>query len=171
MHIHCLLSKTNAQSHTFFTLQVEIHLTRYKHWFQDPNVTLHPRNRETLVIAQFRNPYDWLEAMRDRPHHAPRHLDVDWREFLTTPWTMDRIGLDLNITSNATLCQQHFRFNQINSCVKAPLPREAYENIRMSRHQPIYELKQDGSGEPFDSIRNQANSRQDSKGHWNPLQM
>jgi hypothetical protein len=134
------------------SLDVEIHLTRYKHWFQDPNVTLHPRNRETLVIAQFRNPYDWLEAMRDRPHHAPSHLDVDWREFLTTPWTMDRIGLDLNITSNATLCQQHFRFNQINSCVKAPLPREAYENIRMSRHQPIYELKQDGSGEPFDSI-------------------
>ena len=136
----------------FCTLQVEIYLTRYKHWFQDPNVTLHPRNRETLVIAQFRNPYDWLEAMRDRPHHAPRHLDVGWREFLTTPWTMDRIGLDLNITSNTTLCQEHFRFNQINSCVKEPLPREAYENNRMSRHQPIYELKQDGSGEPFDSI-------------------
>ncbi len=62
--------------HIFLNLQVEIYLTRYKHWFQDPNVTLHPRNRETLVIAQFRNAYDWLEAMRDRPHHAPIQHDT-----------------------------------------------------------------------------------------------
>lgn len=113
---------------------------------------MHPLTRETLVIAQFRNPYDWLEAMRDRPHHSPNHLDVGWQQFLSTPWTMDRIGSDLNITSNDTECQHGFKFNQINSCAKAPLPRESYENIHMSRHQPFYELKQDGSGEPFESI-------------------
>lgn len=115
-------------------------------------MTKYSRKRETLVIAQFRNPYDWLEAMRDRPHHAPDHLDVEWQEFLTKPWTTERIGKDLNVTSNTTLCQQDFQYNQINSCIKAPLPREAYPNIRMSRHQPFYELKQDGSGEPFESI-------------------
>lgn len=134
------------------TLRVELFLTRYKHWFQDPKLKIHPLKRETLVIAQFRNPYDWLEAMRDRPHHAPNHLDVEWQEFLTTPWNMERIGSDLNITSNKTLCRHGFLFNQINSCAKAPLPRETYENFRMSRHQPFYELKQDGSGEPFESI-------------------
>lgn len=65
---------------------------------------------------------------------------------------MERIGSDLNITSDETQCQHGFKFNQINSCAKAPLPRESYPNIRMSRHQPFYELKQDASGEPFQSI-------------------
>jgi hypothetical protein len=42
-------------------LKVERTLTRYKHWFQydNPDKYLH----DTLVIAQFRNPYDWFKAM------------------------------------------------------------------------------------------------------------
>jgi len=137
------------------SLLVENHLTRYKHWFQSPNTTRYRRERNTLVIAQFRNPYDWLEAMRIHPHHAPKHLNIEWQDFLQTPWTMERIGTDLNITSNTTRCHQDFLYNQIFSCSKEPLPREAYNGshpFHMSRHQPFYELKQDGSGMPFESI-------------------
>ena len=30
----------------------------------------------TLVIALFRNPYDWIEGMRRMPHHWPNHVDL-----------------------------------------------------------------------------------------------
>lgn len=115
--------------------------------------TVHPQRYNTLVIAMFRNPYDWLMAMQSRPHHAPAHLNMNhWDEFLTTPWTMDRIGLDLN-ASNFTLCKQGFRYSQIVSCVTAPLPQEYYNNTpRYSEDRPFYEMKQDGSGEPFANI-------------------
>jgi len=136
------------------SLRIERHLTRYKHWFQhpNPNQTIHRLRRNTLVIAQFRNPYDWLEAMRIHPHHSPEHLHLEWQEFLQRPWTMERIGLDLNITSNTTRCKEGFRYNEIVSCHVMPLPLEAYENIHCSRHQPYYELKQDGSGMPFANV-------------------
>lgn len=111
------------------------------------------RMRNTLVIAQFRNPYDWLEAMRTHPHHAPEHLNVEWQEFLQKPWTMERIGADLNITNETATCQQGFRYNEINSCTKQPLPPEAYNGyFYCSRHEPFYELQQDGSGKPFENI-------------------
>ena len=52
-----------------------------------------------------------------------------------------------------TTCQQGFRYNEIVSCNKEPLPPEAYNGyFYCSRHQPFYELKQDGSGMPFENI-------------------
>lgn len=32
--------------------------------------------QSTLVIALFRNPYDWIEGMRRIPHHWPNHVDL-----------------------------------------------------------------------------------------------
>jgi hypothetical protein len=114
-------------------------VTKYKH--------------DTLVIAQFRNPYDWLEAMRNVPHHCPAHMFMHWSEFLTKPWTTERIGLDLEITDDNAPCQMDFRFNEIVSCNYEPLPHAAYKHkLRYSEHQPIYELRQDGSGLPFSNI-------------------
>jgi hypothetical protein len=148
---------------------VEKHLSRYKHWFQTPTLS-HNYPHDTLVIAQFRNPYDWSKAMERVPHHAPAHLrtkrhanissstaENDWKVFLTKPWTMPRMGLDLEIIHNHTVdtakCQEEFHFNDINSCHLEPLPHEYYNyTLRYSEHQPFYEMRNDGSGLPYDNI-------------------
>jgi len=134
-------------------IEVRTKLTRYKHWFQYPAPYRYPH--ETLVITQFRNPYDWLKAMQHVPHHAPEHLeyrpDDRWMEFLTTPWTMDRIGTD-KIVNNTRRCQEHFEYKDIISCEVEPLPRNEYKKLDYSRHQPFYEMRNDGSGKPYDNI-------------------
>ena len=122
----------------------------YHFQFQYKNASKYPH--DTLVLAQFRNPYDWLEAMRNVPHHSPAHLKLKWEEFIEKEWSMPRIGLDLNMTEHDA-CQEDFDYNQINSCTVEPLPREVYgKKIRYSEHQPFYELRQDGSGKPFKNI-------------------
>lgn len=133
-------------------IEVRTKLTRYKHWFQYPAPYRYPH--ETLVIAQFRNPYDWLKAMQHVPHHAPDHLqyrpDDRWMEFLTSTWTMERIGSDK--INNTRRCQEHFEYKDIISCEVEPLPRSAYKKLDYSRHQPFYEMRNDGSGKPYDNI-------------------
>lgn len=128
-------------------------LTRYKHWFQYPNSTKYPH--DTLVLAQFRNPFDWFKAMQHVPHHAPLHYNLSWKEFLSKPWTMPRMGRDLDESVNHphTLCQEDFFYKDLVSCVVEPLPKSAYKHtLRYSEHQPFYEMNMDGSGRPYDSI-------------------
>lgn len=36
--------------------------------------------QSTLVVALFRNPYDWIEGMRRIPHHWPNHADFTPKE-------------------------------------------------------------------------------------------
>lgn len=128
-------------------------LTRYKHWFQEPVYDRYPH--DTLVVMQFRNPYDWLKAMQRVPHHSPAHLqyrDHDkWKQFLTTPWTMERIGLDRwdNLTEP---CQEHFQWKDLISCPVHPIPPEQIKEHSYSNHQPFYEMRNDGSGKPYDNI-------------------
>ena len=133
-------------------IEVRTKLTRYKHWFQYPAPYRYPH--ETLVIAQFRNPYDWLKAMQHVPHHAPDHLqyrpDDRWMEFLTSTWTMERIGTDK--VNKTRRCQEHFEYKDIISCDVEPLPRSEYKKLDYSRHQPFYEMRNDGSGKPYDNI-------------------
>lgn len=145
------------------TLTVKKSLTRYKHWFQYDNSSKYPH--DTLVLAQFRNPYDWLKAMEHVPHHAPAHLRTalkastddnhagnDWKVFLTKPWTTERVGADLLLHGNET-CQEDFHYRDVVSCTLEPLPHEAYPHkIRYSEHQPFYEMRNDGSGIPYDNI-------------------
>jgi len=134
------------------TLVVQRHLTRYKHWFQYPNASKYPH--DTLVLAQFRNPYDWLEAMRKVPHHSPSHIGLNWKEFVTKEWTTPRIGTDLNMTQKQMKegrCQEDFPYREIISCSLEPIPKESYKpKIRYSEHQPFYELKPDGT--PYKNI-------------------
>lgn len=125
-------------------------MTRYKHWFQYRNASKY--RHDALVIAQFRNPYDWLEAMREVPHHAPNHQLLHWSKFLTKPWTMNRTGLDIGMSRDSR-CQQDFLYHQIVSCNIEPLPQSSFDHkIRYSEHQPFYELHQDGSGKAFGNI-------------------
>ena len=117
------------------------------------------------MIAQFRNPYDWLKAMERVPHHAPNHLrtkeganassnesENDWRIFLSKEWTMNRVGKDLELLGNET-CQENFAFRDIISCIQEPLPRSYYQHkLRYSEQEPFYEMRNDGSGHAYANI-------------------
>lgn len=135
------------------SLTVKRTLTRYKHWFQDEKVAT-DRN-ETIVIAMFRDPYYWVDAMRRKPHHATDHIHLGWKEFVTKPWTMERVGKDLSIDeSNTTnvICQEKFRYHQIVSCHKRPYPDGHFGPNRIwSQHQPFYEMQYD-TGEPYGDL-------------------
>ena len=48
------------------SIPVNRQLTRYKHWFQDEHIVDNRVTNGTLVLAMFRNPFEWVEAMRAR---------------------------------------------------------------------------------------------------------
>ncbi|CAM9779813.1 unnamed protein product, partial [Ectocarpus sp. 13 AM-2016] len=129
-------------------------LCTWKHWFQD---RIHQDIRDgkrpcrqhqkcpacldtehTLVVAMWRNPYDWISGMHFNPHHAKAHRGVqDLSEFMTMPWIMqpeneERARKDALIKAKEEL-----------SCIDNFLPDEVLpckENDRSS----IYELDRDG---------------------------
>lgn len=111
-------------------------LFRFKHWWQSPSVAstttatttlpttlpLHNNNSNDtrtsssiqygIVIALFRNPYDWMEAMRTEPHHAIEHWDIvpnkplKWKEFMTKPWSLDRLKFQDWMTADLSILKQ-----------------------------------------------------------------
>jgi hypothetical protein len=60
---------------------------------------------------------------------------------------MDRDFLDLNVTleqkQNVHFCQEHFLYDDVISCHPRPYPTE------FSQHQPLYEMRNDASGQPL----------------------
>mmetsp|Transcript_26192 Transcript_26192/g.29935 ORF Transcript_26192/g.29935 Transcript_26192/m.29935 type:complete len:348 (-) Transcript_26192:220-1263(-) len=137
------------------TIPIKRRLTRYKHWFQDEKIGS-PIINQTLVLSMFRNSFEWTEAMRSKPHHAPMHMFIkNWKEFVTKKWSMDRVGKDLKMTEdekNLQLCQENFLYRDIISCHTRPYPPNAFNKTHYSEHQPFYEMRYDGSGLPFDNI-------------------
>jgi hypothetical protein len=139
------------------TLIVRDQLVRFKHWFQHDV----PNGRErvgTAVIAVFRDPYYWIEAMRLIPHHSPLHYQMRWEEFVKTPWTMPRLPSDFEERAKAEDprnigCQEYFNYEQVVSCRELPYP-EGYFNSTVPANfdRPQYELRDDGSGLPYGSI-------------------
>ena len=93
-----------------------------------------------------------------QPHHASEHLFLKWKEFVTKPWTMDRAGLDLEMSEeekkNPKACQEAFLYRDIVSCHLRPYhpDHHHFDKTYFSNHQPFYEMRYDGSGEPFDNI-------------------
>jgi hypothetical protein len=96
-----------------FLLQVTNTYKRYKHWFQEEDLLKVP-DKSAVVVAMFRDPYNWVEAMRVEPHHAHDHLQwyrppregerwktiarpLEWKEFVTKPWIGGRGSTDKNI--------------------------------------------------------------------------
>ena len=50
-------------------------------------------------------------------------------------------------------CQQNFPYRDIVSCVAEPLPPEDYNHtLRFSENKPFYEMRNDGSGVPYENI-------------------
>ncbi|CAJ1956501.1 unnamed protein product [Cylindrotheca closterium] len=135
------------------SIKVTTTFTRYKHWFQFPDYKRYKHN--TIVVAQYRNPYTWLKAMQKVPHHSPAHLayraDADWEAFLSKEWTMERIGND-RWPNQTEPCQQFFEWKDIISCQRYPIPKDEIKEHKFSDHQPFYEMRNDGSGEPYNNI-------------------
>lgn len=154
---HNCFPRSNTYSHLSqcfnHSIEVKTSLTRYKHWFQEPVYDRYPH--DTLVVMQFRNPYDWFKAMQKKPHHSPAHLkyrnDDQWKSFLTEPWTMERIGTD-RWPNRTEACQEYFEWKDLISCPKVPVPKSEYKIQKYSNHQPLYEMRNDGSGEPYANI-------------------
>lgn len=134
---------------------IDRHLTRYKHWFQAEDDRLAVK-KNTLVISMYRNVYDWTRAMISTPHHAPNHMHLEWREYLSKPWTMERVGKDLELTdeqkNDPHYCQQKFAYKDVISCLVRPYVDKKFEKTHYSEHQPFYEMRNDGSGKPYDNI-------------------
>ena len=158
-------------------ITVKRRLVRYKHWFQH-DVIPDVRVNGTLVIAQFRDPMLWVDGMRRKPRHAPMHCNLDWKDFVKTPWTMpERPKFDVetireieqnhSLHDNDTLppCQEYFEPHQIISCLLFPFTDEEDYRKYMkywrgdrpipklnTGRQPFYELKNDGSGNHYKDI-------------------
>ena len=132
------------------------HLTRHKHYFQYDDGGLRVNHNRTLVVAEFRDPYQWLLAMVEKPRRTTSHRRMDWHDFVTTPWTTPRAPTDQKYANmTGPVCQEHFEYHEVVSCEKYPNPDE-YMVYKTSRKReqtfPIYEMKRDGSGLPYDSV-------------------
>jgi hypothetical protein len=126
-------------------------LTRWKHWFQyEEDVDAF---NDLYVVAMFRNPYDWVELMRKVPYHSPLHVNMEWEQFVETPWTMPRSDRDLALNNNSNnrttsrqehrVCDQDFNYNEVVPCVASDAEHDNHAK---------YELRHDMSGEPYESI-------------------
>lgn len=124
-------------------------LTRHKHWFQfDDN----KKHNQTLVVAQFRDPYQWVLASMEKPRRSPAHSNMDWKTFLTTKWTTEREKSDEKFANETgKVCKERFKYHEIVSCAPEPYPGE-YFSKKGSNRSPWYEMRNDGSGMPYDSI-------------------
>eukprot|EP00550_Attheya_septentrionalis_P010856 CAMPEP_0198298980 /NCGR_PEP_ID=MMETSP1449-20131203/42937_1 /TAXON_ID=420275 /ORGANISM="Attheya septentrionalis, Strain CCMP2084" /LENGTH=367 /DNA_ID=CAMNT_0044000397 /DNA_START=196 /DNA_END=1296 /DNA_ORIENTATION=- len=169
---------TSELQKCFPSIPVKPRLIRWKHWFQD-DIGGYNAHEKTLVLAQFRDPYEWAEAMRKVPHHSPNHIGyggdykMEWKEFVNKPWTMKRRPVrDLNFTNRTVKgsCYEHFSYHELESCVEGSRDDPEYKALfdkttrlnvlghpidsahDFSAHKPIYELKRDGSGKAFSNL-------------------
>jgi hypothetical protein len=92
-----------------------------------------------------------------KPHHAPAHMFIkDWKQFVTKPWTMPRVGKDLDMSveekSKAFGCQEHFNYQDVISCHVRPYSDNYFNRTHYSEHQPFYELNTKELNRPFHNI-------------------
>ena len=119
---------------------------RHKHWFQR-----HEPQYDSVLVATFRNPYDWVTAMYDKhAYHAPHHLNFGWKDFVTTPWTLPNYTAPQNVTR----CWQDFLPDEIVPCLEAERPTEVLKESSnmIFEIRAAYELQNNGSGKPYKSI-------------------
>jgi hypothetical protein len=134
-------------------IQVKDAFTRRKHWFQTDDATI--RNESAVVIAMFRDPYDWVEAMHERPHHAHRHIKLKWHDFVTKPWIGPRGPADKVKMAKAKAkgyhieesgCLYNYTFDEVIPCS----PEDSHEIDGYSAY--MYELNHDLSNRAYASI-------------------
>ena len=149
-----------------FDIKVDNHYKRYKHWFQEDDIELVPE-QSAVVIVLFRDPFDWIEAMRVEPHHSPYHLKwikpyepdvkvkkltkpLGWKQFVTKPWVGKRGKADQFIRENKSIanvtCLDRYRYDEIKPC------SEEDSQIINGLANTKYENLHDGSGRAYPSI-------------------
>lgn len=123
--------------------------TRFKHLFQDEHLSEIPKN-SVIVVSIFQDPFDWVEAMRERPHHTHDHIGLDWNLFIKKPWVGHRGSNDAKLSESgekdSVVCQGEYSFDEIMPCTLEDSPeKDGYENYK-------YEMYHDRSGRPYGSI-------------------
>jgi hypothetical protein len=157
-------------------LQVNNEYTRYKHWFQED--TLETEN-SAVVVAMFRDPMDWVEAMRWEPHHAHDHLNfhnksyvkpvvrkeisdddewwwqiadrMQWRDFVTKPWVGRRGPKDMELAQKQAGIESPVCLDHYRFVDIAPCSKEDSPMLR-GLGEYKYEYQNDGSEKGFDNI-------------------
>ncbi|KAL3756878.1 hypothetical protein ACHAWU_007719 [Discostella pseudostelligera] len=151
-------------------IQVTNQYSRFKHWFQEDSL---PEN-SAVVVALFRDPLDWVEAMRFEPHHAHDHVNfppnfnmtagslsdkwwhelgkrMTWKEFVTKPWMgqrgeKDKQILESGIGTENAVCIDGYKWANV-----APCSQEDATFLK-GLGEYKYEFKFDGSERGFNSI-------------------
>jgi hypothetical protein len=139
---------------SYLPLQIKTEYARFKHWFQNENSELVPP-KSAIVISMFRDPYDWVWAMKERPHHAHDHMNLPWLKFVTKPWIgngYNRGKADLNITKEGkkwnVTCLERYSYVDIFPCNRKDelhVSKDGYGDFK-------YELMHDGSERAYSSI-------------------
>jgi hypothetical protein len=103
----------------------------------------------------FRDPYDWVEAMRERPHHAHDHIGMEWKDFVTKPWVgprgpADKVKMQKAKQEGVILeranCLAGYNFDEVIPCsIEDSVTNDGYSNY-------MYELMHDGSQRAYGSI-------------------
>ena len=117
----------------------------------------------------FRDPYDWVEAMRIYPHHSHDHLQwlhphtnistgwqqmanpLGWKAFVTKPWIGRRGSKDKEIGKsrekmNNIVCMDNYTYVDAAPCTEEDSP------YVKGLGQYKYEYQHDGSERGFSSI-------------------
>ena len=159
----------------FVDIKVTDTYKRYKHWFQEEDLTRVPEN-SAVVVAIFRDPFDWVQAMRVEPLHAHdhlrwyrrpnnndrRHIDpkipwtklarpLGWKDFVTRPWIGQRGSMDKNTSRtnrgmNNAECLDHYTYYDVSPCSVNDT------SIIKGLSEYKYELKTDKSERAYSSI-------------------
>ncbi|GKZ00428.1 hypothetical protein MPSEU_000995400 [Mayamaea pseudoterrestris] len=147
---------------------------RSKHFFQP--IRLGKDKTNSIIVTLYRNPVDWVAAMREAPYHSPRHslgfdetperrvVPMPWRSFVETEWTTQRSSFDKKLiqhgrsdeTLSGDICAQDFAFHEVMPCrfnlTTDNLSMHQIPVHRFRGYEPIYELRRDQSGLPFRNI-------------------
>jgi len=165
-----------------YALPVRKGLNRWKHWFQNMEEQSEEENavggtndvvtdnstvagKRAVVVVMFRDVLQWVEAMRTNPYHSPSHFNLTWQQLVTKPWTLDNhseayedqeddkwavVGNSTN--ESAKLCPNNgFAPRQVVPCRGASVNGILLEGTGRNVT-PVYELRLDGSGRPYDNI-------------------
>jgi len=162
----CFLSK-NSKKGVAGTHIGKIHrdFLRSKHFFQP---VVRGAHTHSFVIAIFRDPVEWVAAMREQPYHSPNHIagfsdtefsPLPWEFFVSKPWSMERSDFDKELLSDqnkfnqffksGNKCHHRFMFSEVTPCLNSSI---AIPNDHLRGYYPVYELRRDGSGKPFENI-------------------
>jgi hypothetical protein len=122
-------------SRCFPDIKVKYGFTRPGKFFQTEPTDTQPN---TLVVSVFVNPFEWVEMMRRNPINAPAHKNLEWTEFVTSPWERERSSQDENLEDTASAeCSFGFSYSEIIPCITQRDPN--------TDSFPLYELRPDGT--------------------------